>query len=312
MPDLKPLRYPDFICIGAQKGGTTWLDRMLRQHPDVWLPPTKEVHYFNRVFERKIAGPTAEFTKIDRARMESVLNTIRRILQNKQHPADKIAEIHCLSLIGTDAPTDETYGRIFQTAPENSLCGEITPNYARLPDEAIGHMVGLLPQVKLMFVIRDPIERDWSHLRMQDQRGELQRFSYAERLSRPALRGYSDYMTTIERYARHVPAENFLTLFFDDMATQPRKFLKQAFAFLGLDYARGEFRNIDEPVHAGQAKPIPPDLYDTLRNNLAPAYKRLLSLGNPIVQKWYDKHYGNQNVADRGTQLKHIVTAGPD
>lgn len=37
-----------FYGIGAQKAGTTWLSAMLRQHPQVWIPDIKEVHYFTR------------------------------------------------------------------------------------------------------------------------------------------------------------------------------------------------------------------------------------------------------------------------
>ncbi|HWY15783.1 MAG TPA: sulfotransferase [Rhizomicrobium sp.] len=294
MPDVKPLRYPDFICIGAQKGGTTWLDHMLRQHPDIWLPPTKEVHYFNRVLERKTAASKDEATKIDAARMQSILLSMRRVLNSGRGLAERIAEIYCLSLIGTPEPTDETYGRIFQTAPKNMLCGEITPNYARLPDESVQHMIRLQPNLKVIFVLRDPIERDWSHLRMQDQRGELQQFTHAERLLKAALRGYSDYMTTIDCYRRHVPAANFLILFFDDIATQPGRLLADLCAFLGLDYGGRAFSSIDEPIHAGQPKPMPPDLYEALQKHLAPVYRRLLSLDSPIVQKWYDKHYGSR------------------
>jgi len=36
-----------FIGIGAAKSGTTWLARMLMQHPDIYIPPQKELHYFN-------------------------------------------------------------------------------------------------------------------------------------------------------------------------------------------------------------------------------------------------------------------------
>ena len=39
---------PNFLVIGAEKGGTTWLDLQLRQHHDIFLPETKEVHFFNR------------------------------------------------------------------------------------------------------------------------------------------------------------------------------------------------------------------------------------------------------------------------
>lgn len=38
---------PNFLIIGAQKAGTTWLSHQLRQHPDIYLPPS-EVHYFDK------------------------------------------------------------------------------------------------------------------------------------------------------------------------------------------------------------------------------------------------------------------------
>ena len=45
---------PDFICIGAQKAGTTWLYWQLAAHPDFWMPPRKEIHYFNERGNRPI------------------------------------------------------------------------------------------------------------------------------------------------------------------------------------------------------------------------------------------------------------------
>jgi len=39
---------PDFVIIGVQKSGTSWLGRMLRQHPDLYMPG-EEVHYFDKV-----------------------------------------------------------------------------------------------------------------------------------------------------------------------------------------------------------------------------------------------------------------------
>lgn len=39
---------PNFLCIGVEKGGTTWLHAQLKLHPDIFLPDTKEVHFFNR------------------------------------------------------------------------------------------------------------------------------------------------------------------------------------------------------------------------------------------------------------------------
>ena len=38
---------PNFLIIGAQKAGTTWLHRMLNQHPDIFFPEQKELHHFS-------------------------------------------------------------------------------------------------------------------------------------------------------------------------------------------------------------------------------------------------------------------------
>lgn len=39
---------PNFLIIGAEKAGTTWLYDRLRRHPDIFMPDVKELHHFNR------------------------------------------------------------------------------------------------------------------------------------------------------------------------------------------------------------------------------------------------------------------------
>lgn len=41
-------RWPDFFIVGAAKAGTTALFQHLRRHPDVFIPATKEPHFFTR------------------------------------------------------------------------------------------------------------------------------------------------------------------------------------------------------------------------------------------------------------------------
>lgn len=41
-------RLPDFVGIGAQKAGTTWIHHQLRAHPQLFLPETKELNFFYR------------------------------------------------------------------------------------------------------------------------------------------------------------------------------------------------------------------------------------------------------------------------
>ncbi|MCC5022259.1 MAG: hypothetical protein J6386_05415 [Candidatus Synoicihabitans palmerolidicus] len=39
-------KQPDFLGIGSLKAGTTWLSEQLSAHPDIYLPPIKETHFF--------------------------------------------------------------------------------------------------------------------------------------------------------------------------------------------------------------------------------------------------------------------------
>ena len=53
---------PDFLCIGAQKSGTTWLDQMLRSHPDIRMPATdKELHFFDKNYDKGIDWYARQF-----------------------------------------------------------------------------------------------------------------------------------------------------------------------------------------------------------------------------------------------------------
>lgn len=55
---------PGFLGIGAARAGTTWLDLRLREHPDLFLPRhRKEVHYFDKYYERGSAWYESFFTE---------------------------------------------------------------------------------------------------------------------------------------------------------------------------------------------------------------------------------------------------------
>ena len=40
--------YPTFLGIGAHKAGTSWLYKQLCKHHEIWMPPVKELHFFDR------------------------------------------------------------------------------------------------------------------------------------------------------------------------------------------------------------------------------------------------------------------------
>ena len=52
---------PNFLIIGVQKGATTWLANSLARHPDIFIPPQKELHFFHGHFDRGLSWYQAQF-----------------------------------------------------------------------------------------------------------------------------------------------------------------------------------------------------------------------------------------------------------
>ncbi|HEX4077736.1 MAG TPA: sulfotransferase [Rhizomicrobium sp.] len=290
------LRYPDFICIGAQKAGTTWLDDKLRQHRDLWLPPLKEMHYFNALHVHGDARGRTESVWRDMGRKEAVEKAIDRLARHSDRTAGAEARLATLRVIQERQLTDEWYGRIFRSASADVKCGEITPGYALLPETGIGHMVRLCASVKLIFILRDPIDRAWSELRMIRKKINAQS-TYDEQVMRAVgnrlFLARSDYMETIRRFAKFVPENRFLVQYFDDLASNPARTLHAIYRFIGVDPVRARFGDIREATHVGEPEDLRPELHDRLKKLFRPAYRNLRALDKPIVQRWIEKHYGS-------------------
>ena len=283
------LRFPDFLCIGAQKAGTTWLHKELNQHPDVWMPPYKEVQYFNRVHPATEEQRRRDNSAHDANRTANMLNAMRSTLSGRLPAGEMLNRVYCLSLIAHADRNDEWYGRIFGLAPDSAVCGEASPDYALLPDDGIDHILQLQRDCRFIFVIRDPIERAWSYLRMSErQRGAEVKLS---QISTRASFAYSDYMRTIDRYRHKVAADNFLLLYFDEIENSPVDLLRRVCSFIGVDPDRATFKNAAEPANAGHKREMDEPTHAEFLRVFAPIYERLRRLESPMIESWFKRHY---------------------
>ena len=133
------LRGPDFLVIGAARAGTTWLHRVLRRHPALWLAPVKELHYFD---------------KLSRTRTWLDARERRRV---KWKNLASIDLWHLSYLLG--ARSDTWYAHLFHTAQQQGLiAGEITPTYAGLDGEKFRRIRDINSEIKLIYVMRDPLD----------------------------------------------------------------------------------------------------------------------------------------------------------
>jgi hypothetical protein len=143
---------PDLLCVGAQKAGTLWLYRQLEPHPDFWMPPVKELHYLDNLNRTKRHGEPRSKDERDACFLESIKD-----LRMRRH-------------IDLDS-----YGRLFRHKGP-LLSGDISPTYSTLSDEIIERVVDHFPNLKVIFLARDPVERAWSQLSMGVHLGVINKF----------------------------------------------------------------------------------------------------------------------------------------
>jgi hypothetical protein len=281
------LRYPDFICIGAQKAGTTWLDRNLRRHPRLWLPPVKELQYFSELY----LPATRKWTT--RHRVETATRILTRYIGKT--PADEWDDAHISRLcdIASGFVSDEWYGRIFAGAADGKICGEITPDYSTIPEDGIRHIARLSPSVKIIFLMRDPIERSWSHIRMMAKARRITDVGELEAMAR-SLEQFrrADYTSLIRNWTSIIPRERFHTAFADDIAEAPHQVLEALCGFLGIRYQARFFRRAEMPVHVGEAQPMPPSVESILKERLWPAYEGIAAQFPEKGAVWLGRHFG--------------------
>ncbi len=255
---------PQFLCIGAQKAGTSWLFAQLQSHPDVWMPPVKELQYFNHLYVPEHRAWTTWHIR----------NGAARALGHhagRDAPPDFGYVRYLADLASRDLFTDDWYRRAFdRPAAAGKLVGEITPEYSTIPEAGIRHLRGLLGAVKIVYLVREPVGRALSQLRMNVGRKGLDGLSDEEWRAMAdhwdiANRG--DYRAYVPRWKAHFAAGDLLFLPYGRIAADPLGLLREVEAFLGLkphDYPR-----IAERVHPSKRIVIPEAVVRHIEGRLA-------------------------------------------
>lgn len=240
-------RLPEFLGIGAQKAGTTWLHANLARHPQLFLPEVKELHWLDWNWHRGVSD----------------------------------------------------YARWFETAGDR-VAGEITPAYAIAPEDRVEAAAATMPGLRVVMLLRDPIERAWSQAMMNLVRfggGTIESIGPSDlrrHLESAPVLDRSRYSASIERWGRHVPEDRFLIGFFDEIAAAPGALLSRVLAFLGVDEARSPegSASIESAVNRGGGEAMPDEAREVLVAALADELDRLADrFGEPCVS-WRGRWLG--------------------
>lgn len=263
---------PDFLVIGAQRAGTTWLHRVLRQHPRLWLPPVKELHYFDR------------------------LDSTRTVLDAKER-----RRVRLRGLLSLDPwlfrywfgrRSDDWYAKLFyQAQGEGLIAGEITPAYATLDEETLRRIQRMNSEIKLVFVMRDPVERVWSAVNNALNKGVVDSGSTIEttikRARTPGSAARSAYADTIKRLESLFPKHQIYYCFFEDLRDRPESLTAALFSFLGVEPTPAMAIELPKAVNvAAGAKPIPMEFSREMAKDYLPWVQELCQRFDGPPQQW--------------------------
>jgi len=200
---------PTFIGIGPARCGTTSVYYYLKQHPQVFMSPVKETHFF-----------AYDVSKADFSAGRAILHEPVRLL--------------------------EDYEQLFKDADTASAVGEISPNYfwwAGVPT-AIHRS---LPEARVFCILRNPVDRAYSSYRMHvDDGTETRSFRQVVRAELDSPSEYplaaENYYVRIGFYAHHLARyvelfgqQRLNVCFYDDLERSAARFMRALFGFIGVD-----------------------------------------------------------------------------
>jgi hypothetical protein len=129
------------------------------------------------------------------------------------------------------------YERLFAAVPATRARGEASVRYTSYPNapECPSRIASVIPDVRLLYVVRDPIARIRSHY--LHEVAALREHRPVERALRenPSYLDLSRYATQLERYLDHFPREQLLVVRAEDLFRDPSQVLPTVYGFVGVD-----------------------------------------------------------------------------
>lgn len=203
------VREPNFFIVGAAKCGTTSLYYYLKQHPEIYLPRKESFFLISDIYKNINTADPAHRKKDD------IIYTI------------------------------EDYLKLYCDAGNKKAIGEVGTGYMYYHDIAIPRIKRYLGDVKILMVLRNPIDRAYSsyrHFVTMNVPG-LSTFEGELKMEEERVRNRWDFMWFHVRlgfYYEQVKAyiENFSKVkvyLFDDLETSPADMIKDMYGFLEVD-----------------------------------------------------------------------------
>lgn len=266
------------LGIGAQKAGTSWLCGYFMKHPDVFMPPLKELHHFDARYRPDLCS------NFDRRFCRSYEDARRHAVESKATQK----RIEMLEARVQMIEDENAYRAYFEKAVADScsVFGEITPSYSLLPEAGFRAVAAQFPRAKLVFLMRDPVDRLYSQLRMAERLNMLSVLAieqFENALKKPLYVERSEYHRTLANARSVFAPEDIFIGFYETFFCDAE--LARLCDFLGMPFVPGDYASsVNVSPHATK---LNAELIALARNKLAPVYDFCRAeFGDKVPESW--------------------------
>lgn len=277
------------ICVGATKSGTSWLHTQLAAHPDCHFRTIKELHYFDTVASGRNKAQIREH-QAEKQRLKGRLPVTppEQLARLRRRIADLRDWVKVLAEPRIDLPAYADY--LLSGRESRAVVGEVTPAYATLPIEVLRQMAGMAPDVRIIYLMRDPVARMWSHVRMLAWRATLSSAQFDGQVAQtfdefaahdPVMQQRGDYAAALAKLMDAVAPERLLVMFSEEMMTPVG--MQRLWSFLGI--APGKV-DLHRKVHEGTPLAMSMDQRRRARTALLPQYRAVARHFPALPDAW--------------------------
>jgi Sulfotransferase family len=311
---------PSFLCVGMPKCGTSTLYEVLRHQSEIFVPPVKEIKFLASSKIRYRGSPyQLLFSRHWAARQDrlALMRVLKKVALNRGRPEDLVWSFR----FGFSRRDLRWYYSLFS---DDHISGDISPIYHILRREDIAGIASAMPDLKIIILLRSPVQQIWSHCRMvivglEKQDGSDAFRRHIERLSH----GRRTYLSLVEDWSSHFAGQIFVG-YLEDMAADPARFFSEVFRFLGAEEAERaiarDSSGLGTRSYAGIRYDVPEDVRATLADHAAMRMEGFDAIAPERTARWQAEleafRHGEPmpgDLTDRGRPLESAVTgATPD
>lgn len=274
------------LCVGAQKSGTTWLHAQLKDHPQIGFSHVKEVHYFNTIHNGSVLLARRKINQLEKILKKNRLGLERYFADlSAGKPVNKGVQ----KLL---SPVDDSWYEELFAKNRKKYSADFTPEYALLPDAGFANINRVCNKKKIIFIMRDPIDRAKSAIRYYfETQGQNIEDIPAIQLKKIASSNFilnmSSYELTIKKLDQHFDADELLYLFYEDVMQNKQAAINTVTQFLDITEIKIAEEQLERKVNVTTNNYVFPDEIDALlKLHLHKTYAALNSRFVRLPEKW--------------------------